>query len=162
MSMMEDCATGMSVWHGCNNESEVVATLMEVLKQRIGEEPFQMWFAQGVSFSLEPSVASQTLADETTESASASSSLTDGALTVRVRGQFALERVRDNFLAELRGSAMQVVGKPLEIRFVLDSPPAKQAPLPLDDSQAGLHQHLRSTLRNGRVQNENDRVERNL
>ena len=43
-----------------------------------------------------------------------------GIVKVRVRGQFALDRIRKNFLREIRGAAMQVCGSSTDIEFCLE------------------------------------------
>lgn len=123
-SMMEDCATRMSAPHGCNDDMAVVELFMEALKQRIGAERYQMWFTHGVEFAIE----SESSDDD---------QIHHGTIIVLVRGQFALERLRNNFLTELRGAAMQAVGSPMDIQIQLNEQPAEQIELPLaDDTDA--------------------------
>ncbi len=57
-------------------------------------------------------------------------------LIVSVRGQFALDRLRKNFLSEIRGAAMQACGSRMDVQLCLDEPAAQQVPLPLMDKDA--------------------------
>ncbi len=132
----------------------VVENFKEALKQRIGAERYQMWFAHGIEFEFdsirkqvsgsqdaEPIDAHCTDHDCTDQTQCTDHDCTDhhrggisrGIVKVRVRGQFALDRVRKNFLRELRGAAMQVCGSSTDIEFCLNEPPAEQADLPLGD-----------------------------
>jgi chromosomal replication initiator protein len=122
--MMEHCATRMPAPHGCNDDKAVVDTFKEALKQRIGADRYQMWFAHGVEFLIE----SERLDEQTLHS---------GVLVVLVRGQFALERLRKNFLQELRGAAMQARGEHIDVQIRLNEQPAEQVELPL--SEATVH-----------------------
>jgi chromosomal replication initiator protein len=122
-SMREDCATSMSASHGCNDDTEVVRSLKEALKQRVGADRYQMWFSQGVDFSID----SQNCAD--------ANGINRSTVFLRVRGQFALDRLRKNFLREIRGAAMQASGSSMDVEFCLDEPPAEQAELPLGEAR---------------------------
>ena len=143
--MMEDCATRMSVPHGCNNDMAVVDSFKEALKQRIGAERYQMWFAQGVDFAIEMDSVEEDASSEASGSDKASGSkasgsngqakLRNGSLFIRVHGQFALERIRNNFMPELRGAAMQACDTNLDVQLVVDEPPATQGTLPLSDEE---------------------------
>ncbi len=119
--MKEDCASSMSAQHGCNDDKAVVESFKEALKQRIGVDHFRMWFSQGVTFTLDrksldvPSAASN-----------------ENRLILNVRGQFALDRLRKNFMREMRAAAMQASGERACIQLELESSEAIQAQLPLD------------------------------
>ena len=132
--MMEDCATRMSVPHGCNNDMAVVESFKEALKQRIGAERYQMWFAQGVDFAIEMDATAEDASNDSSD-ADSQPRLRNGSLFIRVHGQFALERIRNNFMSELRGAAMQACDTTLDVQLVVDEPPATQATLPLGDEQ---------------------------
>lgn len=150
--MMEDCATGMSALQGCTDGMDVVESFKEALKQRVGEDRFRLWFTHGVSFSIESPGAVETEGDlEPAEGCLASieldgsdvsgheplttcvassprqSLVTRGAVVVRVRGAFAHDRLRNNFMRELRGAAMAACGSSVDVRLQL-----------ADDSHGGL------------------------
>ncbi|MFK8114525.1 MAG: DnaA/Hda family protein [Rubripirellula sp.] len=110
----------MSAPHGCNDDMAVVDSFKEALKQRIGAERYQMWFAHGVQFAID-------------SESSEGDSIHHGTIIVSVRGQFAMERLQKNFLQELRGAAMQACGSPMDIRITLDEHKAEQIELPLAD-----------------------------
>ncbi len=120
----------MSAQHGCNDDRAVVENFKEALKQRVGADRYQMWFAHGIDFEFD-STATQASASELT--VAEASGVARGIVMVRVRGQFALDRLRKNFLRELRGAAMQVCGSSTDVELCLDEPPAEQADLPLAD-----------------------------
>lgn len=118
---------------------EVVQTLKEALKQRIGADSYRMWFANGVEFSVEPYSGESQSSDAKSDSAEPNDGLERGTVGVKVRGQFALERLRKNFLREIRGAAMQACGTAMQVELCLDEPPAEQADLPLgDEDQSSL------------------------
>lgn len=126
--MMEDCATGMSASQGCiDDKLNVEQTFRDALKGRIGEDRYRMWFAQGVELEF---VGGQTIGDQARGSVA-----TVSQLNIRVRGQFALDRITQNFLQPLRGAAMQVCGKRIEVQLSLFQSPAEQSELPLDAEQ---------------------------
>ncbi len=117
--MKEDCATGMSTSQGCTDDMAVVESFTEALKQRIGVDRFRMWFVQGVTFAIDcssPDVDS-----------------TKRGIVVQVRSAFALDRIRKNYLRELRGAALAALGSSLDVRFVLETPSATQTTLLLED-----------------------------
>ena len=122
----------MSTPHGCNDGKDVVATFKEALLGRVGHDRYQMWFAQGVDFDV-AAECDRADSSETTKAEVAAASTAEHSLVlmVRVRGQFALDRLRKNFLRELRGAAMQAIGAPTEVQLCLDEPPAEQVELPL-------------------------------
>jgi chromosomal replication initiator protein len=113
--MMEDCATRMLVPHGCNDDTAVVESFKEALKQRVGTDRFQMWFTHGVDFS----VGNRPHTDPS-----------ERVVLVRVRGQFALDRIQNHWIRELRGAAMQAFGA-ADVELCLDQPVARQSDLPL-------------------------------
>ncbi len=118
-SMMEDYATRMSLSHGCNDDMDVVESFKEALKQRVGADRYRMWFTHGVDFAVTANQASE-------------GHQAHAIVMLRVRGQFALDRIKNNLLRELRGAAMQACGS-AEIEFCLDQPVARQSDLPLPD-----------------------------
>ncbi len=120
--MMEDCATRMSVPHGCNDDTDVVESFKEALKQRVGAERYQMWFTHGVDFMVHT--------DQRSADSDTFNQQPDAIVTVKVRGQFALDRIKNNLLRELRGAAMQAYGS-AEVALCLDQPVVVQAELPL-------------------------------
>ena len=96
--MMEDCASSMSAKHGCTDDKAVVGNFKEALKQRLGEEIFNAWFVNGLTFQF---VNEQNTAVPNQVGTNALK-LTGGRIIVSVRGQFALERLRRNFIREMR------------------------------------------------------------
>ncbi|MEM8670671.1 MAG: DnaA/Hda family protein [Planctomycetota bacterium] len=92
---------------------------MEALKSRIGEDRYRMWFSQGVGLEFE------------TEEVSGGT-LEIARMRVIIRGQFALDRIRQHFLQPLRGAVMQTCGQPVTVELTLFQPPAAQSELPLD------------------------------
>ena len=122
--MMEDCATGMSTTHGCNGEKDLVDIFTDALKQRVGADVFRVWFGSGVTFevsALSNEVDVHAESDERTQ------------LVVSVRGQFALDRLRNNYLQSIRGAAMQTLGRPTDVKLTLTNVPATQIDLPLEN-----------------------------
>ncbi|TWU51205.1 DnaA/Hda family protein [Rubripirellula reticaptiva] len=152
--MKEDCATGMFVPHGCTDDRDVVASFKEALEQRIGADRFRMWFTNGVAFE----VASSPVEAETSETGNPSdgepitkpTSLVRGCVIVRVRGQFALDRLKKNFLSELRGAAMQACGSSTNVSVELAAPQAAQAELPLGEASKSDSAPRRSPVRSRR------------
>ena len=116
--MTEDCATRMFVPHGCNDDKAVIESFKDALKQRVGAERYQMWFTPGVCYGVKRSESS---------TASQEPKLT---LQVRVAGQFALDRIQNRWLRELRGAAMQVLGSS-NVELCLSQPKVVQTDLPL-------------------------------
>lgn len=117
--MMEDCATRMFSPQGCNDDTAVVETFKEALKQRVGADRYQMWFAHGVEFAVESGSGTRS-EDSSSES----------VIIVKVRGQFALDRIHNHWMRELRGAAMQACGL-ANVVLSLDQPAATQCELPL-------------------------------
>lgn len=128
--MMEDCASSMSAKHGCTDDKAVVGKFKEALKQRLGEEIFNAWFVNGLTFQF---VDDQNAAVPTQVGTNALK-LTGGRIIVSVRGQFALDRLRRNFIREMRGAAMQACGQGIEVELQLAAQPT-QVELPLGQSQ---------------------------
>ncbi|WP_218933275.1 DnaA/Hda family protein [Rubripirellula lacrimiformis] len=98
-----------------------------------------MWFTHGVSFAV-ANKSDETRANEnqgvenqadTEPAATADSSIVRGCVMVRVRGQFALDRLRKNFLNELRAAAMHACGSSTHVAVELAQPEPAQADLPL-------------------------------
>ena len=123
--MMEDCATSMSAPHGCNDNMAVVETFKEALIERVGADRYRMWFSHGVMIALGSADGEQSSTPQPMT-----------AIILTVRGQFALDRLRQNFLREMRGAAMQASGARMEVVLRLDEPIPTQAELPLADEQA--------------------------
>ena len=144
--MMEDCATSMSAPHGCNDDKVVIESFKEALTGRVGAERFRMWFTHGVNITVDAAVDTD-VAMDTNAAASAAAEVSAGdqtnqvsrherQITLSIRGQFALDRLRQNFLGEMRGAAMQACGDRTEIVLRLDEPAATQTNLPLTDEEA--------------------------
>lgn len=152
--MMEVCANGMSAPHGCTDDMVVVETFKEALKQRIGADRFRMWFTHGITFAVEcgSQDSTSTIGSESADvqthgsTVSLSAPIVDHGETkstsqrdrivVRVRGQFALDRLEKNFLTQLRGAAMQTSGSTLDVCIQLDTPAAEAVDLPLGDLES--------------------------
>ncbi len=149
--MMEDCATVMSALQGCNDDKAVVETFMEALKGKVGADRYRMWFNRGVEFKLISStrpVVSNALTPQSTKTPEQNHTLKPETLTdksawvaeksllVSVRGQFALDRLQNHFLSELRGAAMQAYGGRIDVLFELDETQAHQVDLPLDEESS--------------------------
>ena len=141
--MMEDCATSMSAPQGCTDDMAVVESFKEALKGRVGADRYRMWFTHGVGFALQSKFASLDRnmiggvgaeSGAITETVCGDRSSVQPMLIVSVRGQFALDRLKKNFLSEIRGAAMQACGSRMDVQICLDEPTAQQAPLPLIDS----------------------------
>ena len=148
--MMEDCATRMSAPHGCNDDTAVIESFKEALTGRVGAERFRMWFTHGVTIAVdtksseaseshvadEPSTAGTSEQNAGTPEQNGDKAEQTRCITLLVRGQFALDRLRHNFIREMRGAAMQACGVRTEVVLQLDEPAAKQAQLPLTDDDA--------------------------
>ena len=123
--MMEDCATGMSTTHGCNGDREIVAKFKEALMQRVGEDVFRVYFGTGVTFNV---------VERDAGSAQRLGQVADKSkpkLEICVRGQFALDRLRKNYLQSIRGAAMHATGSPTDVKLALNTQAATQIELPL-------------------------------
>ena len=152
--MKEDCATSMSARHGCTDNKAVIESFKEALIGRVGADRYRMWFAHGVSFDLERLPASDDASSchvsLSTEGAASPENADLGnqnatgcespqaidraaahVIVLSIRGQFALDRLRQNFLREIRGAAMQACGVRMAVQLRLDEPLATQAELPL-------------------------------
>ncbi|MGB1816950.1 MAG: DnaA ATPase domain-containing protein, partial [Rubripirellula sp.] len=137
--MMEDCATSMSAPHGCTDDTAVIESFKEALTGRVGAERFRMWFTHGVTIAVDRGVGG---AESTAETVHAAPLVTTEQspeparrITLSIRGQFALDRLRQNFIREMRGAAMQACGVRTEVVLRLDEPAATQAQLPLNDNE---------------------------
>lgn len=126
--MMEDCATSMAAQHGCTDNKAVIESFKEALIGRVGADRYRMWFSHGVTIDL--GHASEASTDD-----AVSSSSSQEAIVLSVRGQFALDRLKQNFLREMRGAAMQACGGRMEVQLRLAEPTATQATLPLHDNE---------------------------
>ncbi|WP_158222706.1 DnaA ATPase domain-containing protein [Rhodopirellula sp. MGV] len=118
-SMMEDCAPGMSTTQGCNDDSDVIVTFKEALKQRVGAERYQIWFS-GIEFDIETPAA-----DEGNK---------QGCIIATARGQFAADRLSKNFMSSLRAAASAACGSLTNVRIDVASTPVQQVGLPFDDA----------------------------
>ncbi|MGB7347144.1 MAG: DnaA/Hda family protein [Pirellulaceae bacterium] len=114
----------MSAQQGCNDDTAVIESFKEALKQRVGQEVFLAWFANGVEFDFH--------VDADSDAQSQSQQITSGRIVAQVRGQFALDRLSRNYVRELRGAAMQACGRAIEVQLELAAPPT-QVCLPIDD-----------------------------
>lgn len=141
--MMEDCAYTMSAPQGCTSNKAVVGIFKEALKSKVGDDRYRMWFDHVVQFSLaktdktfedEISGDDFTIVEESSEA---------NALLVSVHGQFALDRLRNHYLGEMRGAAFQAVGRRVEVIFSLNDSKPQQVELPLDlNTDAGLEKGI--------------------
>jgi chromosomal replication initiator protein len=89
-------ATGMPALQQEPDDRVVVAKIREVLEQRIGADRFGLWFADRVEFHWQ--------ADE---------------LMLKVDGEFALERLRGNYLRAVESAAAEVLKKIVTVRLQL-------------------------------------------
>ncbi|QDV82592.1 Chromosomal replication initiator protein DnaA [Stieleria magnilauensis] len=121
--MMEDCAPGMSTPHGCTDDSDVIATFKEALKQRVGHERFQIWFS-GVRFVLEAADAVAGTADPSR------------SIVAVAAGQFAADRLSNHYLAAMRGAAASACGASTTVRVHVEDRPTLQAELPFAEAGA--------------------------
>ena len=120
--MTEDCAHGMSASQGCNDDTVVVESFKEALRQRIGDDRYRLWFTDDVRVSL-------------IQDAGASDS---PKFVVSVRGEFAQQRLSRNLMSEMRGAATQARGEVTEVDVEVFRQSAKQTTLPLEcDSDGG-------------------------
>ncbi|MCS7470499.1 DnaA/Hda family protein [Stieleria sp. ICT_E10.1] len=113
----------MSTPHGCTDDSDVIATFKEALKQRVGHERFQIWFS-GVRFVLE-------VADPVAGSVEPSRSIVAVAA-----GQFAADRLSNHYLAAMRGAAASACGASTTVRVHVEDRPKHQAELPFAEGDA--------------------------
>ncbi len=138
--MMEDCATSMSAPHGCNDDTAVIESFKEALTGRVGAERFRMWFTHGVTIAVDSGVDLGELTDSEAQTfpvdSTGPSLEQTRRITLSIRGQFALDRLRQNFIREMRGAAMQACGVRTEIVLRLDEPAATQAQLPLTEHES--------------------------
>ena len=118
----------MSARHGCTDNKAVIESFKEALIGRVGADRYRMWFSHGVTIDLGHS-------PQSTEDESVASSSSLDAIVLSVRGQFALDRLKQNFLREIRGAAMQACGGRMEVQLRLAAPNATQATLPLQDDE---------------------------
>ena len=127
---MEDCATDMSAPQGCTDNKAVIGIFKEALKEKVGADRFRMWFHHVVDVALvsgEPATVASNIEDGYVRVESTSEA---NAVLISVRGQFALDRLRNNYLGELRGAACQSVGRRVDVLFTLHDSKAQQVDLP--------------------------------
>lgn len=117
----------MAAQHGCTDNKVVIESFREALIGRVGADRYRMWFSHGVTIEL--SHAPEASTDD------AASSSSQKAIVLSVRGQFALDRLKQNFLREMRGAAMQACGGRMEVQLKLAEPTATQASLPLHEDE---------------------------
>src|SRR5438270_977236 len=79
------------------SEREVVAALGEAITQRIGEPRYNLWFANKTRFRCE-----------------------DDRLVIGVANHFYQEWLQKTFADDLRAAAADVLGRPMQVRFVID------------------------------------------
>jgi chromosomal replication initiator protein len=128
--MMEDCATDMSAPQGCTDNKAVIGIFKEALKEKVGADRFRMWFHHVVDVALvsgEPATVASNIEDGYVRVESTSEA---NAVLISVRGQFALDRLRNNYLGELRGAACQSFGRRVDVLFTLHDSKAHQVDLP--------------------------------
>ncbi|MEM9585904.1 MAG: DnaA/Hda family protein [Planctomycetota bacterium] len=117
----------MSASHGCNDDKAVIDTFKEALQQRIGIDRYQLWFGRGVQFSVVNlgTVQGREITDVTDKPHASGSfgSATRQRLDVCVEAAFAAERLKKNFLRELRGAAMQAIGVATDVAVTVRSQP---------------------------------------
>ena len=103
----------MSHEQGSNDDKGVIDSYKEALRQRVGADIFQAWFVVGVSYIY------------VTESE---------RIVVQAHRQFTLDRLRRNFVREMRAAAAAITNR-LQVELRLASPP-EQIDLPLSDVDA--------------------------
>ncbi len=130
--MMEDCATDMSASQGCIDDKAVVESFKEALTQRIGADRFRMWFADDVVLEYRDDSIDDAIDEAIGQ---VTSQITRGRFVVGVKGQFALQRLRQNFIREMRAAAAQAIGHAVELNVeLLENQPAQiELPLIADD-----------------------------
>ena len=79
-------------------DKEVVAALGQDIAQRIGEPRFNFWFEGNTKFTLE-----------------------EQALTVGVPNLFFQDWLQNTFGESVRAAACEVLGRPVQVRFAIDS-----------------------------------------
>jgi chromosomal replication initiator protein len=79
------------------SEREVVASLEQAIAQRIGEPRYNFWFARNTKFTWE-----------------------DDQLVVGVPNHFYQDWLQNTFADAVRGAAQAVLGRPMQVRFVID------------------------------------------
>ncbi|MEM9643907.1 MAG: DnaA/Hda family protein [Planctomycetota bacterium] len=152
--MKEDCATGMSASHGCNDDRVVIDQFKEALKARIGSDRFRLWFVQGVEVEVELAAGSgevlcvmsnsgpsnsgpsdSELADQATSNqVTSNQGANSGTVVLNVRGQFAADRMKANFMQELRAAAMHCGNGRMNVRIDVQSQPVQQPLMSVDSS----------------------------
>ena len=109
----------MSALHQGPDDRGVIGTIKEVLKQRIGADRFGLWFGERVHFVLESS-----------------------SLILLVDGEFALERLRGNYLRAVESVAAEVLQRMVPVRLQLagadDLAAAAPATAPSDTVAAAI------------------------
>ncbi|TWU41587.1 Chromosomal replication initiator protein DnaA [Novipirellula aureliae] len=132
--MKEDCATDMSASQGCIEDKAVIEKFKDALKERIGADRFRLWFHHGVSILVE----GDTVEGDTVEASVGGEPANpfdtpSGRIVILVSGQFALDRMRQNFMQPIRAAAAQVYGSTHRVALELERKDAVQPNLPLGD-----------------------------
>ena len=115
--MMEDCATTMTAPQGCIDNKVVIEHFMEALKNKVGADRYRMWFQHGVDSALVKKTTNSNASDPEERRSVEGYCVVDSdqvnaeAMLVSIRGQFALDRLRNHYLGELRGAACQAAEK---------------------------------------------------
>lgn len=116
---MEVGATGMSALHHSTEDKDVLGKVKEALIDRIGPERFQLWFGRHVTFGIEGE-----------------------KLVVGVSNEFALNRLRNHYVSELRYAAALALGNSASVQLQLVERPVVATPTaplePGDASQVGV------------------------
>ena len=135
--MMEDCATTMTAPQGCIDNKVVIEHFMEALKNKVGADRYRMWFQHGVDYALVKKTTNSNASDPEERRSVEGHCVVDSdqvnaeAMLVSIRGQFALDRLRNHYLGELRGAACQAAGRRLDVLFALHEVRTHQVDLPL-------------------------------
>ncbi len=96
---MEVGATGMPALHQSTEDKDVLGKVKEALIDRIGPERFQLWFGRHVTFKIEGE-----------------------KVIVEVSNEFALNRLRNHYSAEIRHAAAIALGSYASIQLTLVEP----------------------------------------
>jgi len=98
ISKREVSATGMLTLQQEPDDTAVIGKIMEVLEQRIGSDRFGLWFGNRVEFRYD-----------------------SANLSVIVDGDFALQRLRGNYLRAIESAAAEVLNRSVTVRLMLQA-----------------------------------------
>jgi len=98
ISKREVSATGMLTLQQEPDDTAVIGRIMEVLEQRIGSDRFGLWFGDRVEFRYD-----------------------SANLSVIVDGDFALQRLRGNYLRAIESAAAEVLHRAVTVRLMLQA-----------------------------------------